>query len=233
MDAALCDVGLESGCDCGNPPANVYLDCADIILDHTQYDYFPGNALPAASTYTQCEGSFCCNGCPSYLGCVPHTICHCPAPMTFKVHQQNQQWDEYLSCDCPDGSHKAGSGPLARVCLCDNSNKPTLADGSCPAPHACGCGCPGNQVATSHEKPDGTCDCSCGCAEGQTKVGFSCVTPCADASQILLAGGACCAPSQTTSCGTCCPDGQRPAANGSCVSSTPPKPFTPLPSKRL
>jgi hypothetical protein len=77
-----------------------------------------------------------------------------------------------------------------------------------------------------------SCAYTCDCPDGLTKVGDTCVQPCADPSEVMLASGACCPASQASSCGICCPAGMAPDATGqSCV--TPPKrgPLSALPQQ--
>ncbi len=139
-DAAFCWLGLSSGCDCGNPPANVYVDCADISFPKPgDPDYFgstvPRNALPDYGSDIQQFGDYLCYGCESYYGCVSHTFCYCPKPMVFKPgNMEWAGWDHYWECDCPDGSYKAGSGALARVCLWYSINAPINSHGTWPTP---------------------------------------------------------------------------------------------------
>ncbi|KJC36050.1 hypothetical protein UP09_33460 [Bradyrhizobium sp. LTSP885] len=180
-----------------------------------------------------CQGSFCISATtPGYSG-GNSNYCFCPPVM--------QTWDQYgddngncigyLSCHCPDGSQAlSDSGAGAYICMCP-SGSPVSADKTCPPPPPkCEPSCPAGLLSTISNQQ--TCSYSCDCPAGLTKVGDVCVTPCTDASQVMLAGGACCAASQSTSCGTCCPDGMKPDAHGdSCVSATPPVNKIPAPAQ--
>jgi len=105
-------------------------------------------------------------------------------------------WDDgYYECNCPSGSHKAGHGALARVCICDGTDSQLInANGSCPPPPL-KCDTPSCPVGQIANKPNAlTCDYTCGCPEGLTQAGEKCVTPCADSTQVLLENGTCCSP---------------------------------------
>ena len=76
-----------------------------------------------------------------------------------------------------------------------------------------------------------SCNWHCGCAPGTMLVGEKCVAPCA-VGQVMLSDGSCCAGSQATTCGTCCPQGMFPLGD-TCVTAASLKPslkssFTPL-----
>jgi hypothetical protein len=234
VNAALCEVGFLWGCECGDVPAPIQVDCADLNFDNSAGNIIPGNAVPNPGGDNQCGGGFCCYGCGSYYGCVAPTVCYCPEPMVLKSAGPGTFWggvlweDYFQYCDCPAGTHKAGTGALARACLCNGTDVPVNADGTCPAPppkcETPTCSIPG-QVAYQPDKM--SCDYTCGCPAGLVQAGNTCVTPCTDSTQILLASGTCCAPSQATSCGTCCPIGMKPDASGNCVSPNAQK-FTPV-----
>jgi hypothetical protein len=146
-------------------------------------------------------------GFPGYV------VCACPNHMA--------QLGQYV-CGCPQGTTQ--TGPYS--CTCKNGY-PLSPDGTCPvavgdaAPPQWHAVCPLNQVAIVTNVTTGSY--SCNCAAGLNKVGDSCVTPCADASQVMTAPGTCCSAKQVTACGTCCPQGQVP--NGSACAS--PVKFTP------
>src|SRR5262249_54815689 len=57
-DAAFCAVGLESGCDCGNPPPNTIIDCADVSYD----GFAPVNALYDPGLDIEQFGNYLCQG---------------------------------------------------------------------------------------------------------------------------------------------------------------------------
>jgi len=155
-------------------------------------------------------------------------FCYCPAPMKFVWHSDDTTVynnDEYASCDCPAGTHKAAlddpseskSPALYRICLCNKTNLPMNADGTCPPPPPkCDCQCPNNQVPVTEITADNQCKCGCKCGAGQSLVAEKCVTPCVGAS-VRLANGSCCHPSRVSSCGMCCIGATKPdAKTGSC-----------------
>jgi hypothetical protein len=144
-------------------------------------------------------------------------------PWRYETDVYDNDCTNYILCACPEGSHTlSNSGAGAYVCICEESGLPPNANKECPpAPPKCEPSCPAGQLTNISDKQ--TCSYRCDCPDGLTKVGDKCVTPCADTSQVMLAGGACCSALQSTSCGTCCPDGMKPDAHGdSCVSTSPP-----------
>ncbi|MBB6308513.1 hypothetical protein [Xanthobacter tagetidis] len=163
-----------------------------------------------------CEGDVCYSD--GLLRSGSGTYCYCPAAMQQMSWYNLGDGDcyRYLHCACPAGTTAVGgAGGAGYMCTCNDTGLPVNADGTCPKP--CNCDCPNNLVLVS--KDTKSCTCTCGCPQGQTRVGDTCVTPCADPSQLMLEGGTCCAATQATACGTCCPFGMKPDANGqSCVS---------------
>jgi hypothetical protein len=223
----------QDGPSCkGTIPSPTLIDCAnahphykELHADNYMENVFPDNRpLDAKGDFVYSD----------------EFICYCPAPMTLQWHYDNTtpgiNNDQYASCDCPAGTHKAAdddpsgnpSPALYRICLCNKSNLPMNADGSCPPPPPkCDCKCAGNQVPTTEITADNQCKCGCKCDGGQSLVGETCVTPCKGAS-IRLASGACCHPSRVSTCGNCCVNGTVPdAASGSCVSLSLTKPKGP------
>ncbi|MEP9348816.1 hypothetical protein ABLE88_07725 [Xanthobacter sp. KR7-225] len=175
-----------------------------------------------------CEGDVCFSD--GLLKSGSGTYCYCPQAMQQLNWYNLGDGDcyRYLTCGCPAGSSAVGgAGGSGYMCTCNDTGLPVNADGTCPKP--CNCDCPNNLVLISKDAK--SCTCNCGCAAGQTRIGDTCVTPCADPGQLMLEGGTCCAPSQATACGTCCPLGMTPDAAGqSCVSalSKPTAPKGPL-----
>lgn len=172
-----------------------------------------------------CEGDVCFSD--GLLKSGSGTYCYCPQAMQQLNWYNLGDGDcyRYLSCACPAGSSAVGgAGGAGYMCTCDNSGLPVNADGTCPKP--CNCDCPNNLVLIS--KDTKSCTCNCGCPQGQTRVGDTCVTPCADPAQLMLEGGTCCAPTQATACGTCCPLGMKPDASGQTCVSVLGKPGAPL-----
>ena len=171
---------------------------------------FIPNAPGAGGPTVHCEAGPSGEVCWSVLGAdsngnVSVAACLCPSGMIMNASYNGGMTDSYgdptpyLLCTCPTGTHAAGtSGGLSRVCMCDNTNQPPLPPGG-PAGI-----CPGPLTGTP-------------CPNGQVNVAGRCVTPCADPSQVPLADGKCCSPSQASSCGICCPTGQIPdPVSGSC-----------------
>lgn len=154
-------------------------------------------------------------------------VCSCPA--TMKWQNNAGTW----SCVCP----LAGQVQVAHgICQCPAGQG--LLEGSCqscPSPlevkyGACACPIEGQQINNILGK------LSCSCPNGQATAGNKCVAICTDVSKILLGDGTCCSPSQVSSCGVCCPSGQKPdPKSGSCIGAFTPKPglkpFTPLQSR--
>lgn len=182
----------------------------------------------------RCQGSVCFSNSlvvPGYDPSDQGYYCYCPPVMQHRpipayCHTGDITLGEctnYLLCQCPENTHSLSStGAGQYICMCDDSGLVANDDGSCPAPPPlCEPSCPAGQVL--HINDANACTYSCNCPDGLTRAGDKCVTPCTDASQIMLASGACCSPSQATSCGTCCPDGMKPDADGdSCVAATLP-----------
>lgn len=197
----------------------------------------PAIAFTGVGQQPGCGGDYCFDG--AYLSGQGGSYCYCPKAMQQGLAAADASQGNFI-CACPQGTTPLGtSGGAEYTCMCP-SGVPMNADGSCPpAPPAQAqapvCQCPNNQVSSVSAGNA----CACGCAEGLTKSGDQCVAPCAQAGQIMLAGGSCCAAAQATSCGTCCPAGMRPDASGSsCVSASAVvptrKPTTPsAPMRRL
>lgn len=177
-----------------------------------------------------CQGSFCFS--ESLFSTGQGNYCFCPPEMQNKdgfMYDIDGSCEYYVRCACPAGTQPlSASGSGAYICMCQDTGLPVNQDGSCPPPPPkCEPSCPVGQISKINDKK--TCSYTCDCPSGLTKAGDKCVTPCADASQVMLASGACCAASQATSCGTCCPAGMKLDAGGqSCTSIIVPKgPFSP------
>jgi hypothetical protein len=193
----------------------------------------------------QCDANgFCVSGNIISSGDYSGMACFCPKPMEMKFTQSIWCGDgdgtfDCYRCYCPEGTKRAGDTEvLRRICLCDDG-KLVGADGKCPSPSACGCSCPSTQVTLKvTERPNGQCDCTCGCKPGEELVDGKCVPACSDPTKVLLANGTCCDRKQVATCGTCCGPGLTPnAASGSCefqLVATPPQipPSQPPPSRR-
>jgi hypothetical protein len=175
-------------------------------MDGTDYDGF------------KCEGSFCASVDIKTKG--TGNYCYCPENMQLKGKVDlGYNCAYYLKCQCRDGEPLAKEGAGKFVCMCPDGLP--LGDNEwCSKPKktaSCDCSCPNNTVLIS--KDEKACTCNCGCKEGDVKIGDQCVSQCADASQVMLASGKCCAPSQAAACGDCCPVGMTPdASSGVCMS---------------
>ena len=231
LQGALCDLQAAIGdpCSC-SPPPPVAANCTPPL---SCTDYFS-----TTINTPECQNAIYGNSNPGYVpvivtpeqngtlitsgigtSCAAGQYCFCPSPMTVTaVTNYNMDGGDTANgflmyvCQCPSGTTPAGSsGPLAEVCICDNSKQPARPPDKngvyCQLPLA---GLP--------------------CPTGQVNIAGQCITPCSDVSQIRLANGACCAPSQTASCGECCPSGQSPdPATGNCTpASKLPQPRPPL-----
>jgi hypothetical protein len=135
--------------------------------------------------------------------CSPQHFCSCPSPM--KLVQAPVGWNQNVAmftCQCPSNPNDPNDP--------NNTHAPPAPPGVSPALQ-CICNNTG-QVARPEGSPYGTCPDLVGkqCPSGQINVENQCVTPCADSSQLELPGGTCCDPKQASSCGYCCPSGQRP-----------------------
>ena len=143
--------------------------------------------------------------------------CSCPPPMVLgTAGPDNPVGGVYqtLSCNCPAGTHAPpNSSGVVNICVCDNTGlvaqAPTNPTGMCPLPLT---GQP--------------------CPKGQTNYGGTCRPTCA-AGTAPLANGLCCAPSQASSCGQCCPAGETPdPRTGGCGKAFSPRPLGPNPRSR-
>ena len=141
--------------------------------------------------------------------CSPDRYCFCPSPMKIAAVP-----NAYLNggtpsngyviyyCQCPNlgagqTTHAAASsGPLAEVCICDSTGLAAVPPvKSTVNPTASICPIPLTGIP---------------CPNGKVRVGSQCVAPCTSKSQVMTPAGACCDPTQVTSCGTCCPAGTAP-----------------------
>lgn len=139
--------------------------------------------------------------------------CSCPPPMVLgTAGPDNPVGGQYqnLTCNCPAGTHAPpNAGGVISVCMCDNTGlvaqPPSNPTGMCPLPLT---GVP--------------------CKKGETNYGGTCRPTC-PAGTAPLANGLCCAPTQASSCGQCCPAGQSPnPRTGGCGGATTiPRPIIP------
>jgi hypothetical protein len=144
--------------------------------------------------------------------------CSCPPPMVLgTAGPENPTGGVYqtLSCNCPAGTHAPpNAGGVVSICICDKTGlvaqPPSNPTGMCPIPLT---GIP--------------------CPKGQTNYQGTCRPTC-PAGQAPLANGLCCAPSQASSCGQCCPNGQSPdPRTGGCGQAFTPRPLPPNPRSRI
>jgi hypothetical protein len=222
IQSALCwgDALIGSPCTC-TPPPPILANCS---LPTNSCGYFDANqACQGANTIikgpagyepvtqiNEGNGTFVSVGGDSSDGnghCSAVQYCFCPKPLvptwlTDYALDSSGQFAAF-TCACPTGTHSAGNLNGSPVCLCDSTNQPAQPPGSllgmCPPPT---------------------------CPAGQVMIDNKCVATCRNPGQVLLPSGQCCSPSQTTSCGECCPAGQTPdPRTGSCVRN-----YTPIPT---
>ena len=227
LDALCAGFSLfgEIPCDCQNNGAShttKVIDCTNATLpdpplqpgqtvQYSSINY--DNAVPTGPAYsTTCQNGICTTTQnPATLsGCdaTVSLICQCPAPMVIQgiVDSASGANQYYAQCTCPNGTTP---GPFAgsKVCMCANGLAMN-ANGSCPTPKPA----PLPQPPKPQPPP-----------------------ACTIAGTVRLADNSCCAPTQATSCGVCCPAGQKPDATGaSCISAQPvkyPPPFKQSPLK--
>jgi len=231
LQSAIC--GLQEdlgwgGCGC-TPPPPVAGNCTPAAAACGDYNANQNSAVCQNAIYGQLGinpppvvtkqtngGTLVLNVTDGWDGhsaqCSPDTYCFCPSPMQVVAvpnlnadgGNQNNGYVIYV-CECPKGTKAAGaSGGLAQVCICDSTNLPavppvksvTNPEGSiCPTPLT---GIP--------------------CPNGQVRLGANCVTPCSNPNEGMTLDGACCDPTQMTSCGVCCPPGTTPdPVSGTCL----------------
>ncbi len=165
----------------------------------------PGNAQPTSGgTFVSMQ-----SGDPS---CPQTLYCFCPLPLVpvWTTPPSPSSFDPFptgvFACQCPSGTYQAKSKsgqPVTEggvpVCLCDYTNQPPKVTSN---PQQM---CNINLTGTP-------------CPAGQKQIGQKCVTPCADPTKGMTMDGACCDPTQVTSCGQCCPPKTTPnPVNGSCM----------------
>jgi hypothetical protein len=229
LQDAIC--GLQEdlgwgGCGC-TPPTPVLANCTPPIETCTGYSGNPndpactnaiygrnGDNPPSTIVEQTANGTIVIDVSDGWNGhskyCAPDRYCFCPSPMTLVpvdnlIADGGNPANGYVMyvCECPSETTAAAqSGPLAELCLCNNTGLPAVApvkssinpEGSiCPIPLT---GIP--------------------CPQGQVNVGGKCVPPCAT-NEVRTPGGTCCNPNNVSMCGVCCPPGTTPnLTNGSC-----------------
>jgi hypothetical protein len=182
---------------------NVILGCLPPVAGFPQV--CPGNAQPTqGGTFVTMQTGD--SSCPQTL------YCFCPLPLvpTWTTPPAPSSFDPnatgVFTCQCPSGTWqpKSKSGqPVTEggvpVCLCDYTNQPPKVTND----------------------PSQMCNINIlgqPCPNGQTRLGQKCVTPCADPTKGMTMDGACCDPTQMSSCGQCCPPNTTPnPVDGSCT----------------
>lgn len=235
LQDAIC--GLQEdlgwgGCGC-TPPTPVLANCTPPVATCTGYSSTDPNTLPQCqNTIIQQQGynppsvvvqhtssgtvvidvSDGWDGHSQY--CAPDRYCFCPSPMTAEPAD-----DYYLNagsnngyvmwvCACPKGTHAgAQSGPLAMVCICDDTGLPAVPPvKSTINPTASICPLPLTGIP---------------CPNGQVNWAGKCVAACAKG-DVRAPDGKCCNPNQVTYCGQCCPPGYIPdPVKGICYKPQP------------
>ncbi len=212
-DLGACLVGIfcaipGTNCPCTPSPPQL-VDCSQIMNDS-------GSPAPAQVTPVT-NGTLIV---AAFQTCSP-TYCFCPSPMVLSenpIAGMNMScpcdscpsscpiycgcyW--YYSCQCPAGTTAAApAGPLAQICICDTTGRAAVPP--VPGPYN-----PGGQICPTPLT-------GIACPQGQANFKGQCVPACAS-NQVRAPDGHCCDPSQVTSCGTCCPDGQTAnLSNGTC-----------------
>jgi hypothetical protein len=206
----LADCALPSNCFTGSSdPAcqtgNAILGCIQTNFGGQSVQLCPGQAQPTSGgTYVSEQ-----TGDPN---CPQTLYCFCPLPLVpvWTTPPAGNGFDPnpvgVFTCECPSGTYQATSKsgqPLTSagvpVCLCDYTNQPPKI-GSDPS-QMCNINILGQP-----------------CPNGQTRLGNKCVTPCTDPTKGMTMDGACCDPTQMSSCGQCCPPGTTPnPISGSCM----------------
>ncbi|MGC9957465.1 hypothetical protein [Roseiarcus sp.] len=222
---AICGLQQDlgwGGCGC-HPPPPVAANCTpppDCVINNTD----PGceNAIygaqsnpPGQIVKSLSNGTMVVDVTDGWDGksywCSPDRYCFCPSPMKLAAVPNDYMNGGTPSngyviyyCQCPNlgpgqTTHAAAaSGPLAEVCICDSTGLAAVPPvKSIVNPTASICPIPLTGIP---------------CPSGEVRVGSKCVAPCTSKSQVMTPYGACCDPTQVTSCGTCCPAGTVPDA---------------------
>lgn len=222
LQAALCELQKDAGwgrCGCQPPVA---ADCTP-PPGCVQNNNLPGceNAIygspsnpPGQFVKQLSNGTMVIDVTDGWNGndywCSSDYYCFCPSPMQLVAVPNDYEnggtpsnGNVIYYCKCPNlgpgqTTHPAAqSGPLAMVCICDNSGQPMIT-----GPNTFGTVCP-DLVGKI-------------CPPGQVNVANNCVKPCSSG-QVMTQDGTCCDPRAVTSCGTCCRPGTVPnLSNGTC-----------------
>jgi hypothetical protein len=141
--------------------------------------------------------------------CSPVVSFFCPKPMVPKwvPYDPTGETSPSGGGTCPDGSPAGPLGECMFLCACPAGSSP-----------------PSNETGPGSS----TCVCNNGPQAGQPLPGNGVCAPVCQKTLVPVAGGACCAPTQVSACGDCCPAGQTPdATTGQCASNF--KPVRPPP----
>jgi hypothetical protein len=229
LQNAIC--GLQEdlgwgGCGC-TPPTPILANCTPPIETCTGYTGNPNDPACQNAIYGQngvnppstiveqtANGTVVIDVTDGWDGsskyCSPDRYCFCPAPMTVVavdnlIADGGNPANGYVMyvCECPSGTKAAAqSGPLAEVCICNNTGllaSPPVK--SVTNPEGSACPIPLTGIP---------------CPQGEVNVGGKCVPACAS-NEVRTPSGTCCNPDNVSMCGVCCPPGTKPnLANGSC-----------------
>ena len=239
-------VVLNNPCNCTPAPPTLASctpppGCYETLVQQNYYDqncksiegnYGPGY-VPVKQTSVS-SGTLVTSGVGD--SCGGGEYCFCPSPMEVVYEPDNYRND-----------YNPSNGFFMVVCRCPNSdhydpkynpNNPQNTHALPGAPNVCICDRTGLVAVPPVKTTTNPTAVICPtpflgppCPPGEERINNQCVKPCSDPSQIQLANGKCCSPSQASSCGECCPSGQAPDPTGNCspTSMPHPGPARPLP----
>ena len=234
LQSAICGLQQDfgwGGCSCTPPPplaancsAPTY--CANSPADANRPEclgviYAAPSNPPSVQIQQVANGTFVLDNVDGWDGqsqyCTADTYCFCPAPLTLAKTPVNYLGNGTVmyTCQCPaDTKPLAPSGPLAEVCICNDTHQPAVPpDWGQPK-------FPGDNNLNPTHSYCPTPLTGIPCPNGQIRVGSKCVAPCASSSEVMTPDGKCCDPNMVAACGQCCPPGMTPnPANGSCMPS--------------
>ena len=195
--AADCTPPLD--CAGNNAPQS---QCSNLMLQDTGVNPQPvGWSQLKDGSWFVLDTSDGWNGKSQY--CSPDRYCICPAPLV--IVQTPVSWNpgvDMISCGCPQlgpgqTTHAAAaSGPLAEVCICDNTGRAAVPPDWDPQLNPTHSICPLPLTGIQ-------------CPDGQANWDGKCVPACAKG-DVRTPDGKCCNPNQVTFCGQCCPQGYLP-----------------------
>jgi hypothetical protein len=228
VEQGLCDFAnavhsIIPGIDaCSGPPNVTWVNCMQDPCTGSGLNYtcnLPGGLWPedcgtgpctSGNGSIQCQPSGSGGGqvCAIVVGSDPNNgglnieACSCPAPRQMVWHTGVDGDGDpypYETCDCPAGTSAAGA-----ACICNNTGSvpqvPPIKGQANPE----GVICPPSLVGKA-------------CPAGQQNFDGNCVPVCPSDDGMTL-NGACCDPTQVTSCGFCCPPGTTPdPSSATCI----------------